>query len=55
VSVIGAPDSEGIPLLAGRNTPSAPLAVFVCRGFVCQAPTTDPLVVGEAVRARNGI
>jgi len=54
VSVVGAPDSEGIPLLAGRTTPCAPLAVFVCRGFVCQAPTSDPFAVGEAVRARNG-
>jgi len=51
-AVVGQADAEGVPLLVGRTTASASTAVFVCRGFVCQAPMSDMFAVGEAVRAR---
>jgi len=53
VSVVGEADAPGIPLLADRRTPEFPVAVFICRGFACQAPIADPLAVGAAVRART--
>ncbi len=54
VSVVGEPDAPGVPLLAGRRTTDLPVAVFVCQGFVCQAPLADVFAVGEAVRVRAG-
>jgi len=53
VSVAGEPDESGVPLLAGRRTPQSQVAVFICHGFVCQAPLVDAFAVGEAVRARQ--
>ena len=32
----------GIPLLAGRGLVNGAPAAYVCRGFTCQAPVTDP-------------
>ncbi|MDQ3733927.1 MAG: thioredoxin domain-containing protein [Actinomycetota bacterium] len=55
VSVVGEPDAPGVPLLAGRRTPESPVAVFICEGFVCQAPTADAFAVSEAIRGRNGV
>jgi len=37
----------GVPLLAGRPAPAAGATAYVCRGFVCDAPVTDP----ETLRA----
>ncbi|MFN8076682.1 MAG: thioredoxin domain-containing protein [Kineosporiaceae bacterium] len=48
---VGAPDAEGVPLLAGRG--DAPTRAFVCRGFVCDAPTSDPAVLAASVGAWN--
>jgi len=55
VSVVGEADAPGVPLLAGRSTPTAPVAVFVCQGFRCQAPTSDPFAVSEMLRVRGAV
>jgi uncharacterized protein YyaL (SSP411 family) len=52
VSVVGEANAPGVPLLAGRCVAGLPVAVFVCEGFVCQAPTADVFEVTAAVRTR---
>ncbi|QEU92156.1 thioredoxin domain-containing protein [Streptomyces kanamyceticus] len=42
VVAAGPPDSGELPLLAGRGLVAGRPAAYVCRGFVCDAPTTDP-------------
>ena len=50
VIVSGAPDRPGVPLLADRPLVDGLPTAYVCRGFVCDRPVTDP---GELV-ARLG-
>ena len=50
VLVAGAPDAPGIPLLADRPLVAGTPAAYVCRGFVCDAPVTDPAALAEALR-----
>jgi hypothetical protein len=38
----GAADAEGLPLLARRRAIDGRPTAYVCRRYVCQAPTTDP-------------
>ncbi|MCR1786717.1 thioredoxin domain-containing protein [Nocardioides carbamazepini] len=38
--------SEGIPLLAGRTPLDGLPAAYVCRGFVCERPVTEPDGIG---------
>jgi hypothetical protein len=38
----GVSDDGEIPLLAGRSALDGHAAAYVCEGFVCQAPVTDP-------------
>ncbi|MFE9805096.1 thioredoxin domain-containing protein [Streptomyces sp. NPDC005227] len=42
VVATGAPESDELPLLAGRPLVDGRPAAYVCRHFVCDAPTTDP-------------
>ncbi len=38
---VGVPGADGVPLLADRPLVGGAAAAYVCRGFVCQAPTTS--------------
>jgi uncharacterized protein YyaL (SSP411 family) len=51
VVVAGAPDLPGVPLLESRPLLDGTEAAYVCRGFVCDRPTTDPAGLARAVRA----
>ncbi|GAA0912871.1 thioredoxin domain-containing protein [Streptomyces thermoalcalitolerans] len=42
VVACGTPGSDEFPLLAGRPLVDGEPAAYVCRGFTCDAPTTDP-------------
>jgi hypothetical protein len=44
VVVVGAPDGDAsaVPLLADRPMRDGRATAYVCRGFVCAAPATDP-------------
>ena len=41
-----------VPLLANRPLMDGRAAAYVCLGFVCQAPTTDPAALGGAIGSR---
>ncbi len=49
--VVGPPDASGVPLLESRPLVDGAAAAYVCRGFVCDRPTTDPAALAAAVRA----
>jgi uncharacterized protein YyaL (SSP411 family) len=51
VVVAGPPDAPGVPLLADRPLVDGQAAAYVCRGFVCDRPTTDPAELAATVRA----
>ncbi len=51
VVVAGEPDRAGVPLLAQRPLIEGQAAAYVCRGFVCDRPSTDPAALATAVRA----
>jgi uncharacterized protein len=51
VAVAGRPDGPGIPLLADRPLVDGRAAAYVCRGFVCDRPTTDPEVLRTQLTA----
>src|SRR5262249_47488484 len=53
VVVAGEPDAAGVPLLAHRPLVQGAAAAYVCRGFVCDAPTPDPAALAAAVRTRH--
>ncbi|GIF19247.1 uncharacterized protein YyaL (SSP411 family) [Actinoplanes tereljensis] len=42
VIVAGPPDQPGVPLLADRPLRDGKPTAYVCRGFVCDRPLTDP-------------
>ena len=44
---LGKPDAPppGIPLLQDRGLVDGEAAAYVCRGFACQAPVTEPAVL----------
>ncbi|CAB4744030.1 unannotated protein [freshwater metagenome] len=43
---------DGQPLMANRSQDSLIETAFVCRGFMCDAPTTDLAVLQKAIAAR---
>ncbi|MFE6365639.1 thioredoxin domain-containing protein [Streptomyces sp. NPDC057806] len=49
VVAVGAPESDELPLLAGRPLVGGEPAAYVCRNFTCDAPTTDPERLREAL------
>jgi uncharacterized protein len=51
VVVAGPPDAPGVPLLADRPLLAGRPAAYVCRGFVCDLPTTDPTTLAGQVNA----
>jgi uncharacterized protein YyaL (SSP411 family) len=50
---VGEPDAVGVPLLAGRPAVGGHATAYVCRGFVCDAPTTSPDVLATTLGARR--
>jgi uncharacterized protein YyaL (SSP411 family) len=53
VVTAGEPDATGIPLLADRPLVDGRPAAYVCRGFVCDRPTTDPEELRRQLQAAN--
>jgi len=53
VAVAGEPDATGIPLLADRPLVDGRAAAYVCRGFVCDRPTTDTEELRRQLHAAN--
>ncbi|WP_166846605.1 thioredoxin domain-containing protein [Isoptericola sp. BMS4] len=47
VVVPGVPDAPGVPLLADRPLVDGAPTAYVCRGFVCDLPVTDPAALEE--------
>ncbi len=44
------PTAVEVPLLANRPLADGRAVAYVCRGFVCDAPTTDPAELAEKLR-----
>jgi uncharacterized protein YyaL (SSP411 family) len=51
VVVAGDPEAPGVPLLADRPLVGGSAAAYVCRGYVCERPTTSPEDLADALRA----
>jgi len=49
VVAVGAAESDEFPLLADRPLQQGAPAAYVCRNFTCDAPTTDPERLREAL------
>jgi uncharacterized protein YyaL (SSP411 family) len=50
VIVSGEPDQTGVPLLDGRPMLDGRPTAYVCRGFVCDRPVTDPAELAALLR-----
>ncbi|GAA2073835.1 thioredoxin domain-containing protein [Streptomyces albiaxialis] len=51
VVALGGPGETDVPLLRGRDLVEGRAAAYVCRGFVCDAPTVDASVLESLLRA----
>ncbi len=51
VVVAGEPGTVGVPLLDGRPLVDGLATAYVCRHFVCDAPTTDPVQLAASLGA----
>ncbi len=55
VAAIGPGDARGVvvdwPLFAEKQARDGRATAYVCRGYACEAPTSDPAVVAAQVRA----
>ena len=47
-------DGRGIPLLAERHALNGIATAYLCEGFVCQSPTTDPAELGRQLERFSG-
>jgi uncharacterized protein YyaL (SSP411 family) len=47
-------DDGGVPLLAGRSARDGAATAYVCEGFACRAPVTQPAELEELLRANAG-
>jgi uncharacterized protein len=47
-------DGRGIPLLAERHAMNGVATAYLCEGFVCQSPTTDPAELGRQLEQFSG-
>jgi uncharacterized protein len=47
-------DGRGIPLLAERHAMNGVATAYLCEGFVCQSPTTDPAELGRQLERFSG-
>ena len=45
--VLAGPPGDGVPLMEGREPVDGRAAAYVCEGFACRMPETDP----DALRA----
>jgi uncharacterized protein YyaL (SSP411 family) len=52
VVVVGEPGTVGVPLLDDRPMLGGVPTAYVCRHFVCEAPTTDPAALAASLGAR---
>ncbi|MCA0438033.1 MAG: thioredoxin domain-containing protein [Actinobacteria bacterium] len=50
VLAVGRPDEPGWPLLADRPLVGGVPTAYVCRGFSCDAPVTDPAELADRLR-----
>jgi uncharacterized protein YyaL (SSP411 family) len=50
VVVSGEPGASGVPLLSGRPLIDGRPAAYVCRGFVCERPVTEPGALADLLQ-----
>ena len=51
----GAPDTQDVPLLEGRPLVGGEATAYVCRAFVCSAPTTSADALADSLGVRPAV
>jgi len=54
VALAADPSASDVPLLEGRDRIGGRPTAYVCRGFACQVPVTDPAALADQLRERHG-